>query len=449
VEISSGSLIQVDSASLRDAAARFEHIAARLSGAGSRAMEAWFAIAPPYDGTAAWDVAARAGTASISAGGLARDLRYAADVYDIVESQVRLSFIGFEPPGADRARDARMLEERIAALDARSPGAREEAGVRLQQWERDVLPQDGYVAGLLGVALASRLGPEGGAGVASAVLAGVPLSMVLETVVSGIVQQRRDAARRGDPISPSSERVRVSATSPVAASAPRGVAEVVRRIPSPRSSTDPAARVRIERYAFADGSRRFGVYITGTREWPLVPGPEPFDLPANLALHSGAGAASSDAVFAALEQAGARRGDVIDIAAHSQGVMAGNVVAASGEYTVGSMMSFGAPQVVGLSDDTLALQLAYDEDPVAALAGGGTPGAAGSPESLRVGDDFDGDEADTLDGGAHGIERIVGLAEDFDASQDPRVQAYRDHFDALGTATSVEVIEVAAERVLP
>lgn len=450
MQISSGSLIQVDSATLRDAAARFDRISGRLSAAGSRAMEAWLGIGGPYDRAPAWDVAGRAGAAAIAATGVARDLRYMADVYDIVESQVRLAFLAAQEAGADRARDARMLEQRIAALEARSPGAREEAAERLAQWERDSAPQDGYVGGLVGLAIAAKLGPELGANAARAVLAGIPLSALVELKAAQIVRERRDAARRGEPFAPSGGRIRVSSAPPAVGSAPRSVTEVVRRIPTSRTATDPEARVRVERYTFADGSRRFGVYITGTQAWPLRPTEEAFDLESNLLLYTGTASPSSDAVFAALDEAGAQRGDVIDIAAHSQGVMAGNVVAASGEYTVGSMMSFGAPQIAALPEQALALQLAYDEDPVAGLAGGGMPEAQGSPDSLRVSGDFDGDEAsDTADGEAHMIDAIARLAEDFDASDDPRAEAYRRHFDELGAAVSVDVIEVAAERVDP
>ncbi|MER7797558.1 hypothetical protein [Microbacterium sp. NPDC096154] len=444
LDIVSGGAIAVSTEQLREAAARFDRVSALLSTASHSAMSAQLAISPPYDRAPAQDVAARAGQASIAVGDTARALRRAADVYEAVEGRVRLALLGHQPAGADRARDARMIEARLAAIEERTPGAREESRRLLDEWAAGALPEDGILVGVLGAAL--------GAGGAPAVrLAGAtPLGILLEAVAVTLAVSRRDAAHRGEVGMGASAdvRVRVVSSPAVAGKPPAGAADVAARIPSGASSRLPETRIRVERYTFADGHRRFGVYITGTRDWSVGPAAEPWNGRSNLQLYFGEAAASSQAVFAALEQAGARPGDVIDIAAHSQGVLAGNVVAASDQYRVASLIGFGGPQVVQLGDGALALQLSYDEDPVAALAAGGLPVTQGAADSLVVTGDFDGDpSSEALVAEAHDIGAISRLAAELDASTDPRADAIRAHFAELGTAVSTEVIEVAATRV--
>ncbi|BDV32363.1 hypothetical protein [Microbacterium terricola] len=224
-----------------------------------------------------------------------------------------------------------------------------------------------------------------------------------------------------------------------AATAPRDLADAASRIPADR------ARVRVERYTMPDGARQFAVYISGTRSMAVRGGTEAFDMASNLQLYRGVRSASYSAAAEALHRAGARRGDVVHIAGHSQGAMVGSRLALEGGFAAKTLITLGSPVEADLDDRTLSVALRHRDDPVAALAGGGHADPVGAPGSIvaeRTA--VPGDVVLDLD--AHSAAAYAETAALLDASPDPRMEAVRQLFDELDHAASIDVFEYAAER---
>ncbi len=225
------------------------------------------------------------------------------------------------------------------------------------------------------------------------------------------------------------------------AAAPATLAAAAGRIPGGGD-----ARIRVERYTMADGSRQFAVYVAGTQT--VLPGSgDPFDMQSNAELYAGERSASYEATLAALEQSGAEPGDVVHAFGHSQGAMITAHLALEGGYDTQTLVSFGSPVEADVGADTLSVTLRHRDDPIGALAGGGHPSAVGAPGSFiaeRTADPAPGLHDWQLP--AHGIDGYTRTAEMLDASQDPRMGAVRSVFDELGGAASVDVIEYSAQR---
>lgn len=233
---------------------------------------------------------------------------------------------------------------------------------------------------------------------------------------------------------------------PVAPAAPVAVAPVSLAAAAGRIPGAGRARIRVERYTMADGSRQFAVYVAGTQT--VVPGSaDPFDMRSNAELYAGERSASYEATLAALEQSGAEPGDVVHAFGHSQGAMITAHLALEGGYDTQTLVSFGSPVEVDVGEDTFSVTLRHRDDPVGALAAGGHPTAVGAPGSFiaeRTADPAPGLHDWQLR--AHGIDGYTRTAEMLDASPDPRMGAVRAVFDELGRAASVDVVEYSARR---
>ncbi|WP_203136984.1 hypothetical protein [Microbacterium sp. JZ31] len=435
-EIRSGGAIAVATHLLREAAARFDAVAGRMTAAANHAMSAWFGIAPPYRRDPAWDVSARASQASLAAQATAGDLRRAADVYDAADTEARLALLRTSDAAhTDIARDARLLERRLDGIEARSPGAREEARALLEEWDASWLSGFEWL-----LPLAPDAPPHAPAAMSDEYAFGEILGAAI-----GSVRAARAARSRGATPTPRSDPVEVWARPVASAPPPTSLRERAARIPYGAG----AARVRIEKLTFGDGSRRFGVYITGTRDMRESDPEETFDMESNLRQHAGEEGTSSDVVEEALRQAGAKPGDVIDLTGHSQGVMAANVVALKGEYQVASVLALGHPAVVPHDPATLTMHVAFEDDLVGSLSGGGIPGVVGSPDSLDVRGDYggDGEPGRWPDPGAHAFGGYLALLEEVEASGDARMAPFREHLAALAEAETVDVTEYSANRL--
>ncbi|WP_309067895.1 hypothetical protein [Microbacterium sp.] len=435
-EIRSGAAIAVATHLLRDAAARFDVVAGRMTAASNQAMSAWFAIAPPYHRDPAWHVSARAAQASLAAAATAGDLRRAADVYDAADTEARLALLrASDAPHTDAARDARLLERRLDGLEARSPGAREEARALLAEWD---------ASWLSGLEWLLPLAPDAPRHAPTAMSDEYAFGELLGAAI-GSVRAARAERSRGAPPTPRSDPIEVWARPVPAARPPASLRERGARIPY----GEGAARVRIEKLTFAGGATRYGVYVSGTRDMLERDPGEAFDMESNLAQHAGQEGASSDVVEEALRLAGARPGDVIDLTGHSQGVMAANAVALKGEYRVDSVLALGQPAVVPHDSATLTMHVAFEDDLVGSLSGGGIPGVVGSPDSLAVRGDYgaDGEPGRWPDPDAHAFGGYLGLLEEVEASGDARMAPFREHLAALAEAETVEVTEYSANRL--
>jgi len=291
-----------------------------------------------------------------------------------------------------------------------------------------------------GVDLGGLFGPPGGV-IGGVALGGGAILASAATGIGGFGIVARDARLAGTapavtliPVAPSS----------VTPTAPAGLAGAAERIPR-----DGDARVRVEKYTLADGTKQFAVYVAGMRS-AQVGGDEPWDGQSNLELYSGQRSASYQATVEALEAAGAEPGDVVHAFGHSQGAMVVARLALEGGFDTRTLVTFGSPVDADAGPGTLSVSVRHTDDPVVALAGGGHLGAVGAEGSMviereahpRVGPD------DLLAPG-HDLAGYAGTAALIDASSDPRVDAVRDVFSDLRHATDVEVLEFAAERGEP
>lgn len=215
---------------------------------------------------------------------------------------------------------------------------------------------------------------------------------------------------------------------------------MARRIPS------GAAQVGIEQFTMPGGRTEWGVYIAGTRTGAMG-GSDPWDMQSNSELYFGERSASSDAVFEAMRAAGVQPGDPVHLVGHSQGGMIAAGVAVSGEFSVGSITTFGSPVDAEVSDSVLSVRVRHDDDPVAALAGVGSMAGSGSADSVvvtRTGDPQTG--VHDLKMPTHGLDEYARTADLYQSSGDPRARAVDRLFARLGQAEGVVRTEFVAER---
>ncbi|WP_460798005.1 hypothetical protein [Microbacterium sp. GXF0217] len=222
---------------------------------------------------------------------------------------------------------------------------------------------------------------------------------------------------------------------------PASLADGLRRFPDAED-----AQVKVEKYTFEDGSAHYVAYIKGTQSGLYGAG-EPWDMKSNTELYTGEISASYQATLDALHQAGAESGDVVDVYAHSQGAMVASYLAMGDEFDVQMLVTAGSPVQPTLRDDQLLIQLRHTDDVVNALAGGGSQGGTGSPDSLvlqREGDPMPSIKDLILE--PHMLDTYIETAELADSSGDPRLEAYRERLRALAAATTIESTEYVADR---
>lgn len=116
-----------------------------------------------------------------------------------------------------------------------------------------------------------------------------------------------------------------------------GIAGRANRIPTGGN------QVRIDRYSSPGRDDRFEVYIGGTIDFSPTAGGEPFDLTSNLHGIAGSDPGSYRVVQEALDAEGVPRGATLVVTGYSQGGLLGAQLAASGDYDVTGLVTFGAP----------------------------------------------------------------------------------------------------------
>ncbi len=219
--------------------------------------------------------------------------------------------------------------------------------------------------------------------------------------------------------------------------APAGLAKAFGRIPQ------TAAQLRVEKYEMPDGTRHFVVYIAGTR---ALAGADPWNMASNLALYGAQEASSSyEATRQALLAAGAEAGDAVHAIGHSQGGMIAGHLGMAGEFDVRSVITAGSPIEPVLEEAVLSVQLRHSDDPVSALAAGGSPAGTGATGSIVV--EREGDPAlgahDILLP-THGLDRYIETARAVDASSDPRTATLEALWAQLAAARRVTATEFTA-----
>lgn len=431
LDIRSGGAVAVDTETLRAAAGGFTDLAGELAEiaeiVGSAALRLLDTAAEPFGVSATVETARlRILSAVDEAGAIAASLRAAAAVYEAVELRAERSAAAAAGNGGALAR----IDSRLAALAGAYPDVEGEATrAAIAHWLRW---PDHLAAQAPGVLWWAAPGMH---------TLAVPMAWAAQRSVGTLGRGTVPATARLGGI-PKDVVVR-----PVPAHGPRtgatSLADAAARIPGGGS-----ARIRVERYAMPDGSRQFALYVAGTQTTtPRTR--DPFDMRSNIELYSGDRSASYDATLAALSDAGAEPGDVVHAFGHSQGAMVTAHLALEGGYDTRTLVSFGSPVEADVGAATLSVSLRHGDDPIAAFAGGGHPGAVGAPGSFiaeRIADPEPGLRDLRLPG--HGIDEYTHTARLLDDSDDARMSAVHRVFDELGTAASVEVTEYAAERVM-
>jgi hypothetical protein len=308
-------------------------------------------------------------------------------------------------------------------------------------------------AGLLTAALAVRVAPLAVPGLPLAAAVAAPLRRqlghlpfaaeasgvvaahagVLEHVVDAVPGTVRQAAvvllaaRRTSPILRDSGVVVVSARTEQAVP-PGGVADVVSAIagcyPEAGATT---GTVRVEGVTGADGRRAWIVEIPGTQVWSPLPGPDPFDLTADVASMAGRSSAAERTVTAALSMAGARPSEPVLLAGHSLGGMLAAGLAADpafrARFRVTRVLTAGSPiAAYRIPPAIQVLSLEHADDVVPALDGGANPDRVGwvtVRHRLRPG----AVSANPLL--THSIEGYRATAALVDGSSDPSLVAWR------------------------
>lgn len=339
-----------------------------------------------------------------------------ADVFEYVELQVE-ALMGGRTGAGDAAREGmRRLED----ADGRIPGLAESLLAHWREERFEGLVTQQPFGGLLGPVFLWAALISGGSG-----LGVIPRGAVLHGTAEPVtVAPVRSSAPQG---------------------APRGLAGAVGRIPEKRG-----AQVAVEKYTFAGGATSYVVYIKGTQtfapsDWG---GRDPWDMKSNSELYSGRMSASYASTVAALEAAGARPGDQVEIVAHSQGGAIASRLAMQGGYDVPLVVTAGSPVDPTLADGQTLVSLGHTDDVVRALSGGGSPAGSGSPDSVTV--TREGDPGFTWGGDAgrpHHLASYVELAQQADESGDPRIAELDAFWAHLDGAEVIERTEFRAERV--
>lgn len=231
------------------------------------------------------------------------------------------------------------------------------------------------------------------------------------------------------------------ASAPIAA-APSGFGDLAQRIP-PAKEGEP--QLRVERYTMPDGEVRWIVYVTGTIDWSLVPGDEPWDDTSNVVGVAGGSAGSTRAALLALQQAGWKPGEAVLPVGHSQGGLVATAIATSGLAPVPMLVTFGSPTAgVAVPRGMVDVAVEHSDDPVPALGGSArplidprllvretTPAAAQRAPGLP----------------AHSMVGYGQTAAEMDASSDPRLVDARATLERFTGGGAAEVTMWRGERV--
>ncbi|MGC5223602.1 alpha/beta hydrolase [Micromonospora sp. DT81.3] len=430
IDIRAGGVVAVDTETLRAVAARLDGLAENVESTAEAFRRATrCAVEAAGIANDIHVLGVGADTAATECRDLATAVRSSADVYEVVELTA--------------------LQSAAAAAGDETAAARHEAAIDAIGWRNpDAVRQGRLDIFWRGLTWASALTLQA-AGVTTAT--GQPgfaaLGLLAGPLVGGLAAARSGTVRAGSQLAGPPPAVTVRALPPTASAAgqppaaPKGLADAAARIPGGRQ-----ARVRVEKYTMPGGTRQFAVYVAGTRSRALG-GADPFDNLSNAQAYTGERSASYQAVQQALRASGATDGDVVHAFGHSQGAMIAGLTAVEGGFDVQTLVSFGSPVEAEVPASTLNVSFRHVDDPVSALAGGGSgagTGAVGSFTVERMGDPLLGMR--DLEAPAHAMDGYIETAALVDASADPRVDGVRDVLRELGGAASVEVVEYAAER---
>ena len=221
--------------------------------------------------------------------------------------------------------------------------------------------------------------------------------------------------------------VRADRPQPVAA-APSTITELVERIP--RTDDNGGRQITIEQYTMPDGSARAVVLLAGTAEF-TIGSDEPWDMGGNFSSVAGLDSSATMAIDEALRQAGVDAATPIQLVGFSQGGAHAAAIAMSGDYSVHSVVSFGAPiGQLPIPESIPVLAVRHPDDLVASGLGGNELHAANVFEVRNTA--FAGQTVPTdKPAPAHQFDSYVRTAELMDADGSPELRAAIDDMLAL------------------
>lgn len=238
--------------------------------------------------------------------------------------------------------------------------------------------------------------------------------------------------------------VQVSRTDQRPGTVSRTVEERAARVPQPELEAN-GEQIRIDRYSQPGQPDRFEIYAAGTVDFGLN-GTEPWDMTSNVTGVAELPAGSYRAIEEAMADAGVTADSPIVITGYSQGALVASLLAASGDYNVQAVVTFGAPagQVV-IPAEVPVLTIRHSDDIVPATGGYDVNDHAIIVErEVFAGRELPNDFAVP----AHQFPEYQETAALVDRAQSAKLRRALDDLAAFGDgATSVETSTYRAERV--
>jgi hypothetical protein len=227
---------------------------------------------------------------------------------------------------------------------------------------------------------------------------------------------------------------------------PTGFEDRLTRVPDP--ATDAGAQVVVEKYSTPGEPDRFEVYIAGTVTFSPEATTEPWDMTSNLSNAAGGGGGSVASVVEAMRLAGVDDSSPVQLTGYSQGGGTAARIAASGDFNVVGLTTFGGPTgQVPIPADVPTVIVEHSDDMVPALGGVQVNQQALIVErEVFAGRDIPTEYAVP----AHHIEYYEETARLMDAASSDQVTQAAARLDAFGAgATRVTSTAYTFERVDP
>lgn len=195
------------------------------------------------------------------------------------------------------------------------------------------------------------------------------------------------------------------------ASSVTGVDELFARVPQ------GSEQVRIDTIR-SGGNVRYVVYISGTRDFGLVRGSQPWDMTSDLAAIRGEQISGCErSVRQAMSQAGIGANDEVVLVGHSLGGLVAARIAQSGDYKVSDVVTAGAPtRSVHVPQSIRITQFEFTNDIVPPLSG-----VAAATSALTIRSRFVTSSSPNAFG-PHDLAAYRKMARSFDSSNDPMVR---------------------------
>lgn len=144
---------------------------------------------------------------------------------------------------------------------------------------------------------------------------------------------------------------------------PTGAADRLDRVPGEK-------QVRIERYSAPGEDDRFIVYVAPTQTFSALAEREPWDLTSNIVGVAGMPAGSIRATEQAMADAGIRSDSQVVLVGYSQGGLVADAIAASGQWNVTGLETYGDPGGgIALPDGIRGVAVRHTDDLVVAMGG--------------------------------------------------------------------------------